>query len=140
MDNWRWALLGGAVVVGAYLILVVGLLIAGRRTDARALARFVPDCLRLFYRLLGDPRVSRSRKLVLGALVGYLAVPFDLVPDFLPVVGQLDDAIIVALALRLVLRAGGPELVREQWPGPEQSRQVVIGLAYGAAPPTEPQG
>jgi uncharacterized membrane protein YkvA (DUF1232 family) len=140
MDTWRWALLGAAVAVGAYLVLIVGLLIAGRRTDARALATFVPDCLRLFYRLLGDPRVSRSRKLVLGALVGYLAMPFDLVPDFLPVVGQLDDAIIVALALRLVLRAGGPELMREQWPGPEQSRQVVIRLAYGAAPRTEPLG
>src|SRR5918998_3792304 len=133
MDTWRWALLGAAIAVGAYLVLVVGLLIAGRRTDARALARFVPDCLRVFYRLLRDPRVSRSRKLVLAGLVGYLAMPFDLVPDFLPVIGQLDDAIIVALTLRLVLRAGGPELMRDHWPGPERSLRVVIRLAYGRA-------
>jgi uncharacterized membrane protein YkvA (DUF1232 family) len=58
-------------------------------------------------------------------------MPIDLVPDFIPVVGQLDDAIVVALVLRTVLRSGGPALLREHWPGPPSSLQVVRRLAYG---------
>jgi uncharacterized membrane protein YkvA (DUF1232 family) len=58
-------------------------------------------------------------------------MPIDLVPDFVPVAGQLDDAIVVALVLRTVLRSGGPELLREHWPGPESSLAVVSRLAYG---------
>jgi uncharacterized membrane protein YkvA (DUF1232 family) len=83
--------------------------------------------------LLRDPRVPRRRKMLLALLVGYLVVPFDLVPDFIPVAGQLDDAIIVAVVLRLVLRTGGPGLVREIWPGPPSSLDVVLRLAYGPA-------
>lgn len=119
--------------LGAVLVLwgagVLALLVAGRRSDARAWARFIPDCVVLVRRLLGDPRVPRSRKLLLVALVGYLALPFDLVPDFIPVAGQLDDAILVALVLRTVLRAGGPALLDEHWPGPERSLAVVRRLA-----------
>jgi uncharacterized membrane protein YkvA (DUF1232 family) len=58
----------------------------------------LPDCIVLVTRLAREPRVPRRRKLLLFALVGYLALPFDLVPDFIPVAGQLDDAIIVALS------------------------------------------
>lgn len=50
-------------------------------------------------------------------LAGYLALPFDLVPDFIPVAGQLDDALLLALVLRAVLRSGGEDLLREHWPG-----------------------
>jgi len=120
------------VVAVIYALGVVCLLLAGRRSDAVALARFIPDCLVLIKRLIGDPRVPRSRKLVLGALVAYLAMPIDLVPDFLPVVGQLDELIIAALAIRVALRGGGPDLLREHWPGPEQSLQAVIRAAYGS--------
>jgi uncharacterized membrane protein YkvA (DUF1232 family) len=95
----------------------------------RALARFIPDCIVLFRRLLADDRLRRRHKLLLVALVGYLAFPFDLIPDFIPVAGQLDDAIVVALALRAILRAGGPELVEEHWPGPAGSLAVVLNLA-----------
>src|SRR3954465_11626382 len=100
---------------------VIALVRAGRRGQARALARFVPDCAVLFRRLMADRRVSRPRKALLALLVGYLAVPFDLVPDFIPVAGQLDDALLVALVLRSVLRDAGPELVTEHWPGPPES-------------------
>ena len=99
----------------------------------KELAGFVPDCVVLFRRLVGDPRVPRRRKVLLVALVGYLAMPFDLIPDFIPVAGQLDDAILVAVVLRLVLRSNGPGLVREHWPGPRSSLDVVLRLTYGPA-------
>jgi len=86
----------------------------------------------LVSRLLADERVPRRRKLVLAALVGYLALPFDLIPDFIPIAGQLDDVIVVALVLRRFLRAGGEPLVREHWPGPERSLRLVL-RASGAA-------
>ena len=121
-----WLIVALVAALALYAAFVVALLVAGRRGDARALAGFIPDCLVLLKRLLGDPRVPRRRKLILVVLAAYLAMPIDLVPDFLPVVGQLDDAVIAALALRAVLRGGGPELVREHWPGPEASLRVVL--------------
>jgi uncharacterized membrane protein YkvA (DUF1232 family) len=127
-----WLLLGLGVALLVYLALIVGLLIAGRRVDAAALARFIPDCVVLMRRLVGDEQVPLRRKLVLFALLVYLLMPIDLVPDFLPVVGQLDDVIVAALALRYALRAGGPDLLRTHWPGPDRSLQLVIRLAYGA--------
>jgi len=87
-------------VLALYALFVAVLVVAGRREAARALARFVPDCIILFRRLLADPRVPRRSKLVLAALIGYLALPFDLVPDFIPVAGYLDDAVIVAFVVR----------------------------------------
>jgi uncharacterized membrane protein YkvA (DUF1232 family) len=126
-----WLLIGLGATLALYLVLIVGLLIAGRRVDAVALARFIPDCVVLMRRLVGDEQVPLRRKLVLFALLVYLLMPIDLVPDFLPVIGQLDDVIIAALALRYALRAGGPELLRTHWPGPDRSLQIVIRLAYG---------
>ena len=102
------------------------LALAGRGADARALARFVPDCVVLFRRLLGDERIPRRRKLALVALLGYLASPIDLVPDFLPVVGQLDDVLAVVLVLRFVLRSADDDLLAEHWPGPPQARRAVV--------------
>ena len=122
-----------ALIGLVWLALVVALVVAGRREDARALAGFIPDCVVLFSRLMADNRVPRRRKLLLAALVGYLALPFDLVPDFIPIAGQLDDVLIVALVLRRFLRGGGDDLVREHWPGPERSLRLVLRAA-GAAP------
>ena len=128
---WQWLGLAAVVTVVLYAAFVAWLVVAGRREDARALAGFVPDCVVLLRRLLGDERVPRRSRVVLLLLIAYLAMPIDLVPDVIPVAGQLDDAILVALALRLVVRAGGPELVREHWPGPESSLAVVVRLAFG---------
>ena len=125
----RAALIAAAVLLALYAGFVGVLLVAGRRGQARALAGFVPDCAVLFKRLLGDARVPRRRKLGLGLLAVYLAMPLDLVPDFIPVAGQLDDAILVALALRSLVRSAGPEIVRRHWPGPEESLQAVLRLA-----------
>jgi uncharacterized membrane protein YkvA (DUF1232 family) len=95
----------------------------------RALAGFVPDCLVLFKRLIGDPSLPRRHKLVLGLLIGYLAMPIDLIPDFIPVIGLVDDAFFVALALRVLVRGAGPDLVRRHWPGPQGSLRVVLRLS-----------
>ena len=125
----EWLLIAAGCTLALYLAFVLTLLALGRRQDARAWAGFVPDCVVLFRRLLADERLSRGRKLLIGALVAYLALPFDLVPDFIPVAGQLDDAIAVAFVLRTVLRGAGPELVREHWPGPPSSLAVMLRLA-----------
>jgi len=135
MSWWQWLLIAGATTAAVYIAFILWLLLAGRRSDARALAGFIPDCVILFRRLLGDERVPRRSKLLVGAVIGYLAMPFDLVPDFIPVAGQLDDAIIVALVLRTVLRAGGRGLLREHWPGPANSLNALMRLAYGPATP-----
>ena len=97
--------------------------------DLRAVAGFVPDCIVLFARLAKDARVPRGRRWLLAVALGYLALPFDLIPDFIPVAGQLDDAVLVALVLRRVARRTDPELLRELWPGPESSLQIVLRLA-----------
>jgi uncharacterized membrane protein YkvA (DUF1232 family) len=123
-----WIAVGFAAVTAAYASLVVALLLLGRRHDARAFAGFIPDCIVLVKRLLGDPRVARRHKLLLAALVAYLAMPIDVVPDFIPVAGQADDALVVALVLRAVLRASGPERLREHWPGPESSLALLLRL------------
>jgi uncharacterized membrane protein YkvA (DUF1232 family) len=127
----EWLLVGVGVTAIVYLILIAALVVAGRRTHALALARFIPDCLVLLRRLIGDEEVPRRRKLVLLGLVAYLSMPIDVVPDFVPIAGQLDDVIVAALALRYALRSGGPELLRQHWPGPDQSLQAVMRLAYG---------
>jgi uncharacterized membrane protein YkvA (DUF1232 family) len=126
---WTWLLVSVGVVLAIYASFLAWLVIRGRHEDARALATFIPDCIVLLTRLARDPRVPRRRKLVLLALVGYLALPFDLVPDFIPVAGQLDDAIIVALVLRSLVRNSGADPIRELWPGPQQSLDLILRLA-----------
>jgi uncharacterized membrane protein YkvA (DUF1232 family) len=129
MNLLMWSLVGVGAFLLLYAALVLALVMAGRRESARALAGFIPDCIVLCRRLLGDPRVPRRTKALLVALAGYLALPFDLVPDFIPVAGQLDDVVMVALVLRSFLRGGGEVLVREHWPGPESSLALVLRLA-----------
>jgi uncharacterized membrane protein YkvA (DUF1232 family) len=129
MPWWGWLLVGFAMLAVVYAAFVVALVLVGRPSDARALATFIPDCIVLVSRLARDARVPRRRKLLLLALVGYLALPFDLVPDFIPIAGQLDDAIIVALVLRSFVRSGDRDVIRELWPGPEQSLALILRLA-----------
>jgi uncharacterized membrane protein YkvA (DUF1232 family) len=128
MPWWAWVL----VVVGAaYFALLVALWLTGRRGKVVALARLVPDSVGLVRGLIGDPRVPRRWRWALAGLLAYLMLPFDLVPDFLPVVGQVDDAVLVVVVLRGVLRAAGPTVVAEHWAG---SQSVLAILTRVAAP------
>jgi len=131
VSTLSWILIGLAVTLLVYAAVVVALILAGRRESARAVALFIPDCVLLFKRLLSDPRVSRWRKLAVAAAVAYLLMPIDLVPDFIPVAGQLDDAIVAALALRVALRAGGPALMAEHWTGSREGLALLSRVAYG---------
>ena len=130
MPLWLWAIVA---VVLVYAALVAALAVAGRGETARAVARFVPDCVVLFRRLLADPRLPRRRKIVLVLLLAYLLLPIDLVPDFIPVAGYLDDAVIAAFALRHVLRGADAGLLEEHWPGPPATLALLRRL--GAASP-----
>ena len=123
MSTWLWV---AAAVLAIYAAFVLELVLAGRRSQARALAGFVPDCAVLFKRLATDRRIPRAKRALLVATAAYLAFPLDLVPDFIPVAGQLDDAILVVLALRTLARSGGRELVTEHCPGPPESLAFVL--------------
>jgi uncharacterized membrane protein YkvA (DUF1232 family) len=126
-------LLVAAGLLAVYLAVIAVLVLTGRRAQARAVGGFVPDCAVLFARLARDPAVPRRQRIALVALAAYLASPIDLVPDFLPVAGQADDAVLVVLALRWILRGAGPALMERHWPGPDASLAVLLRLA--GAPP-----
>ena len=118
-----------AVLVALWAAFVLVLYLVGRREDARALAGFIPDCVLLVRGLLGDTRVARRHKVLLIVLLAYLALPIDLVPDVIPVAGQLDDVLITGWVLRRLVRGAGPDVVREHWPGPERPLRLVLRLA-----------
>jgi uncharacterized membrane protein YkvA (DUF1232 family) len=118
-----------AVLVAVWLVLILGLVLLGRRVLARELATLVPNLTRLFAGLVRDPRVPLRAKLVLGATALYLASPIDLVPDFIPIAGSLDDAIVAAFALRYVVGASSPEIVAEHWPGDPATLRRILWIA-----------
>jgi len=78
--------------------------------------------------------VPRRAKVALALLVPYLASPIDLIPDFIPGLGQLDDALLVALALRYVLRRAGPAVVTEHWPGTPDGLRAIFRVVGEPAP------
>lgn len=123
-----------AVLVVVYVALIALIVAGSRQWDLRMIARLVPYCAILFKRLLADPRVPTRWKVWSAVALVYLALPFDLVPDFIPIAGQLDDAVLIALVLRGLLRSAGPRLLREHWPGPT-ALLVPIERFAGTAPP-----
>ena len=118
-----------AIALVVWIGLIVLLIVLGRRALARELATLVPNLTRLFAGLMRDPRVPLRAKVVLGATALYLAMPIDLVPDFVPIAGSLDDAIVAAFALRFVVRASSPEILAEHWPGDPATLRRILWLA-----------
>jgi uncharacterized membrane protein YkvA (DUF1232 family) len=132
VSTWVWLGLGLGAALALWLLLVGALFAFGRKEDARDLAAFIPDCVILVKRLLGDPRVPQRTKLILISLFVYLVMPFDLIPDFIPVAGQLDDAILVAAVLAYVVRTAGREVIAELWTGSERGLTIVLALSSPA--------
>jgi uncharacterized membrane protein YkvA (DUF1232 family) len=100
------------------------------RASLRELAMFVPNLARMFAGLVRDPRVPRRAKVVLGCTAAYLAFPIDLIPDFIPIAGQLDDAVVAAFALRHVIRSTPREVVAEHWHGDPETLRHLLALAH----------
>jgi len=92
--------------------------------------RILPDTIRLVRRLAADPALPKGIRVRLWLLLAYVALPIDLIPDFLPVVGYADDVIITLAVLRSVVRRAGPEALRAHWPGTEAGLAVLSRLAH----------
>ncbi|MFB9690699.1 YkvA family protein [Amycolatopsis plumensis] len=129
--SFWWDLLIGvaAALVVAWAALVVALVIVRPRGGLlREALRLLPDVLRLVRRLASDKSLPRGVRIRLGLLLAYLALPIDLVPDFIPVLGYADDAIIVSAVLRSVVRRAGLEAVRAHWPGTDDGFAALTRL------------
>jgi uncharacterized membrane protein YkvA (DUF1232 family) len=118
-SEW-WTVAIGLVAGLVLLWLALGVVLWLSKPDdlsLRELVRLLPDLLVLLKRLAEDPTIPRGVRIRLVLLLGYLAWPFDLIPDFIPVLGYADDAIVVALVLRSVARRAGPAALSRHWPG-----------------------
>jgi uncharacterized membrane protein YkvA (DUF1232 family) len=122
----RWILIGGIAVLGAWLLAVLVLLWVGRKTMAHELVTLLPNLVRLFRGLLRDPRVPRGSKVLLVVGAVWLVSPIDLIPEFLPGIGGLDDAVVAGLVLRHLVKRAGPEVVREHWPGDPRTLGLLL--------------
>lgn len=139
--NW-WdaaiAIIGGVVLI--YAVLLVLLALNARKhpetVRMRDALRLLPDLLVLLRRLTADRTLARGIRARLILLLVYLASPIDLVPDFLPVIGYADDAIIVALVLRSVIRTAGNRPLERHWPGTPAGLALIQRLAGTAATQT----
>ena len=116
------------VLIAIWIVVVVVLVVVGRVLLARELALLVPNLIRLFGGLLRDARVPLRAKIVLAVAGLWLASPIDLIPDFIPVVGSLDDAVVAALALRFVLGTTDRSVIREHWRGDPATLDRLLGL------------
>jgi uncharacterized membrane protein YkvA (DUF1232 family) len=118
-DDWWTIPLGvvvGAVLIWAVLVVVLWLTKPGDY-DIKEALRLLPDLVRLVKGLATDPATPRGVRIRLALLLVYLALPIDLIPDFVPVLGYADDAVIVALVLRSATRSAGPDALAKHWPG-----------------------
>jgi uncharacterized membrane protein YkvA (DUF1232 family) len=130
--SFWWDLVIGiaAALVLAWVALVVVLVtIRPRGGLLREAARLLPDLLRLLRRLAADRTLPRGVRVRLGLLLAYLAFPIDLIPDFIPVLGYADDAIVVTAVLRGVVRRAGLAAVRAHWSGTDDGFAAVVRLA-----------
>jgi uncharacterized membrane protein YkvA (DUF1232 family) len=119
VDAWLLLVAGIAGGVALLWLALVAVLWAARPADVtvREVLRLLPDVLRLLRRLATDRTLPRGVRVRIWLVIAYLAMPIDIVPDFLPVVGYADDVIIVALVLRAAVRRAGPEALGRHWPG-----------------------
>ena len=116
------------VLIAIWIVVAVVLVVVGRVLLARELALLLPNLIRLFAGLLRDARVPLRAKIVLAVASVWLASPIDLIPEFIPLVGSLDDAVVAALALRFVLSTTDGAVVRENWRGDPATLERLLRL------------
>ena len=124
--------IAAAVMVATWGLLV---LLARRLPEgtAKELARFLPACVTTVRRLRAHPAVPRRAKLVVGFAGLWVLSPIDLIPEFLPVIGPLDDVVVVALAMRYAARQVPREVLLEAWPGDRRIIERLLGPARAAS-------
>jgi uncharacterized membrane protein YkvA (DUF1232 family) len=138
MRGW---LIGLGIAVGVVVLSWAGLLLAARRLPPgllRDLAAFIPDCVTTVRTLRRDPRVPRRAKVAIIVAGLWVASPIDLIPEFIPVIGPLDDIVVVALALRYAGRQVPREVLLDAWPGQPRLLERLLGPPAPPAP-REPQ-
>lgn len=119
----------GGGLVAIWVALMVALAVARPKDVSLGEAfRLLPDTMRLFKAVATHSQTSRRARIVLFLCLGYLASPIDLVPDFLPIIGHVDDAIVVVLALRWVARSAGRARLEECWPGSPAGLSALLSL------------
>jgi uncharacterized membrane protein YkvA (DUF1232 family) len=133
----------GVALVACWLVLIAALLLVRPKGALLGEAiRTLPDLLRLLHRLAADRNLPRGVRMRLALLMAYLASPIDLIPDFIPVIGYADDAVIVAAVLRSVVRRAGLATVRGHWPGTDDGFEALrrlTGLREGVTRPLLPR-
>jgi uncharacterized membrane protein YkvA (DUF1232 family) len=132
---FRGLLIVVACAVALWLLTMLALVLLGRRSQAREVATLIPNLAVLFRGLLADPRVPRSSKGWLWFALAWFVSPIDLIPEFIPVVGPLDDAIVAALVLRHVLRRTDRTVLAEHWHGDPSTLDAIVRLGRREAQP-----
>jgi uncharacterized membrane protein YkvA (DUF1232 family) len=143
---WWWETLFGIAValVLAWAALIIALMVTRPKGALLGEAvRLLPDLLRLLRRLAADPGLPRGVRVRLALLMAYLAMPIDIIPDFIPILGYADDAIVVTLVLRSTVHRAGLDAVRDRWPGTNDgfaalSRLTGLNSTRAAADPGGP--
>lgn len=135
MDWWQIVISVAGGLLALWLAMIGALIWISRGKSEKftlvGALRLGPDIVRLTLRLVVGSDVPRGVRILLVVLLAYLLSPIDLVPDFIPVIGYLDDAIVVALVLRFVTRHAGAASIDRHWPGTEQglsSLRAILGL------------
>ena len=122
----RGLVIGIGIALVVWIVGIVVLVALGKRSQARELAGLIPNLVILFRGLLGDPRVPRSTKAWIWFALGWFVSPIDLVPEFIPIVGPLDDAIVAALVLRHVLRRTDRTVLTDYWRGEPGTLEAIL--------------
>jgi uncharacterized membrane protein YkvA (DUF1232 family) len=125
----RTLVIAVGIAAGVWVASIILLLVIGWRTAARQLVTLLPNLVGLFRALLRDPRIPRGSRVMVGFAIAWFVSPVDLVPEFVPVLGPLDDVVVAALVLRHVLRKAGRDVIAEHWSGDQATLGVLLRIA-----------
>jgi uncharacterized membrane protein YkvA (DUF1232 family) len=129
-------LIGIGIAIGVMVVTWLVLIVLAKRLPdgtAKELARFLPACVTTVKRLRSNPAVPRKAKIAVGIAGLWVLSPIDLIPEFLPVIGPLDDVVVVALALRYAARQVPRDVLLDAWPGDRRILERLLGSAAAPA-------